>query len=230
MEVSGTTKQLKTTLPIAIAIKRALRDKDIGSWVGVPEADFFRYKKHSQFQLSLFWATNTEMPFFKPDAKGKKLRVTLTIPNVKKSRLNYSTIRQVMGGSNGYLWGRFWASADMSCGGKIRVFAGSEAEAISRLREAVSMSESDVLSSFTGEELDEGFRDKSGNGYKETTRIYPYQAAIINTELLFLNERRGKKQLDGSFARKYSRKLDVYYQTEPTWFDKYIQEATRRGN
>lgn len=229
MQLQGTLKQLQTSVPILLAIGNMLRDKDVGNFVGSLESDYLRNIKADVLRLSCFWSAYPKPPFWKLQSNGKQIKPYCTIPNIKRSKMDYELIKLAMGGKNGYLWGRFWGTAQMSCGGRIRVFAGSENEAEQRLEALAALSDSEILGVLTGEEKPRNFRARNHNAYKDTTRVYPNYVCVINTEKLFLDERKGRTQLDGRFDKKKSKKLTLWEDTKMSWFDAAMTEALRRG-
>lgn len=230
MQIQGTLKQLQSNVPIILALGNMLRDKDVGNFMGSLATDYLRNVKTSSLQLCCFWSVYPKPPFWKPQSNGKVIRAECTVPNIKRSKMDYETIKQVMGGKNGYLWGRFWGAAQLSCGGRIRVFAGSENEAEQRIDALASLSNSEILGVLTGEEKPRNSRAKNNNAYKDTIRIYPNYISVINTEKLFLDERKGRTQLDGKFDSKKSKKLTLWEDNKMSWFDSAMTEALKRGN
>lgn len=230
MDFVGTAQSIQSAANLLPSIWEALEDKDIGTWIGEPTAQYVRNKTVPSLQLYLRWSAYKEPPHWKPQSDGKVIRVQATIPNVRRSAMDYDTIRSAMGGGSGYLWGRFWCSAELEHGGKIKCFAGSENQARKRVKAFLELTESKMLGMFCGEELDEGFRTRDQNAFKESTQIYPYSLSVLNTRQIFLNERKGKVQLDGRFEKKYARAIPMWWPQRPSFFDDTMREMLKKAD
>lgn len=228
MELMGTGQVIQSAMNVLMGVIEALEEKDIGTIIGEPTAQFVRNKTVPSIQLTLFWSTSKEPPHWKPQPDGKVIRPYTTIPNVRRSAMNYETIRSAMGGNNGFLWGRFWCSAALENGGKIKCFAGTENEAKQRVKAFLELSDSKMLGMYSGEELDEGTRTREQNAFKDTIRCYPHSLGVVNTKKIFLNERKGRTQLDGRFDRKYANKIPMWWPTKPSFFDETMKEMLRK--
>ena len=155
-------------------------------------------------------------------------RVEITIPNLKKSKLDWLLIKNALGGINGYLWGRFIVLARLDDGNMIKLFAGSETEGKKILNLLTKLTEGEITTLNITEETKEGARAKYKALYKESTRIYPANMTIINqNQILRLNE--GIATTRGIYKRRRYL-IPLYTDTKPYNFDLIVQELIRKDD
>ncbi|NJM18122.1 MAG: hypothetical protein HC907_05065 [Richelia sp. SM1_7_0] len=232
--ISGSASNVKKTINDLLAFRKIIGDRDIGDFVGYPVTEYVRASPHT-IRLTVFYSTKREYPF-----KGKGVRsATYNIPDLKRSDADWTKIKSAMGGDNGYMWGRFRATANLNNGRQAVVYGGSEKEAEDRLRALLTLSTAKILTLSISEEKKEGLRATDKILYKPTVRMFPTYFTILNSAKIInesnkeLNLPFGTKNdnLSGTFRRTKTTKLPVWMDKEPKNIKPFIAELLRdRGS
>jgi hypothetical protein len=170
---------------------------------------------------------------------GKRyVRSHCAIPDVKRSALTWDTIKLACGGENGYMWGRFLCTANLSNRRQIQVYGASGAEAEERLKAFVALSTATITSLSISEQKKEGKRATGLLLYKEPTRIYPAYFAILNSQKIAIESKLEREQRDnrdgrvtptlgGTFLRTRTQKIPLWGPSEPPDAKAQIREALK---
>ncbi|MCC5620711.1 hypothetical protein [Nostoc sp. CHAB 5715] len=233
--LSGTEESLKPIITLLIGIRQLIENRDIGDIVAMPLQE--RVLAEPQIvKVTIFFHPNKEPPFTFPQG-GKQLRPYCNIPDIDVRKLSWKNIKEVAGGANGYNWGRFLATANLSNRRQMQIYAGSEKEAEERITDLVSLSKAKILTLSVTEEKKTGRRATNKLLYKETTRVYPIYFTVINNEKILVEAEREvrtkgvKGQLAGDFKRKTTKKIPLWVTQEPPNTKALIKEALRvRGS
>lgn len=180
--LKGRTQLLKSQIPLLMGINQLIEDRDIGQFLGYPIEDFVRMKRRTPLSLDVVFYSVPRPPWRAKKASDRFVRASYSIPDINRAALDWAKIKTACGGSNGYMWGRFRATANLSNGGQMQVHGGSDQEAEERLKTLQSLSATEIITLSVTEEKNVGKRAKDKKLYKETTRVYPAYFSVTNTE------------------------------------------------
>lgn len=214
-----------STVQSSISNFRLLSNRDVGQIVGQPVEDYVTAKPQT-LRLKIHLFSVDSPPWIDPT--GNKLtRVTITIPDVKRSALDWEKIKTACGGSNGYNWGRFRAKGSLSTGRPIDVYGATKEEAEQRLDALLALCDSELLSVTVTEETKRGVRLTNKKLQKETTRIYPGYCYLINRQE-FLDNTKGSPSKKGNFKDRRAR-IELWRATPPDDFNQVITTILSHG-
>lgn len=228
--LKGRTETLKPIITEILAIHQLLRNRDIGEFVGHTVNEYVR-SQPKKLKLKILFYSVQSPPW--RNANGADIvRATYNVPFVRRSSINWTTIKTACGGANGYSWGRFRATANIIDNqdslSQMAVYGGSENEAIQRLRALAALSEGSLSSLSVTEEKKEGRRATDKLLYKQTTTVYPAYFTIVNQEKIVTES--NVALLTGNYQRAKSR-IPLWTETKPPDADELITEALRvRGS
>ncbi|WP_138500914.1 hypothetical protein [Nostoc sp. PA-18-2419] len=212
-----------------LANRNLIETRDIGDFVGLPVEDYVRAKVET-IKLSVFFF-NFQQPPFRERQGFRFVRVTYNIPDVNRAKLDWLTIKNACGGAEGYTWGRFRATANLSNGRQMQVYGGSDETAANMLRSLAAFSTAKILTMTVAEEKKEGRRAENKRMYKETTRVYPAFFSVLNFEKVVVEEQREysgfNATLAGDFRRSRTKKIPLWVNKEPSTARAIIIEALR---
>lgn len=190
---------------------RLLHNRDVGMVIGTPVDEYVRAKPQSlRLVINMF---SVKEPPFTQRGKEKLTRVTITVPDVKKGKLDWEGIKAACGGSNGYMWGRFRATANLDNGRQMAVYGASAAEAEERLKAFILLTDAKLLTLAVTEEKKEGRRLETSKLYKESVRVYPAYFTVVNREQI-LDPSKGEASLKQNYMDKRSR-IELWPTTQP---------------
>lgn len=204
---------------------RMIHNRDIGLVMGLPVEEYTRAKPQS-LRLTIDLYSVKSPPFYRNS--NKLTWATITIPDMKRSALEWSTIKAAIGGSNGYLWGRFRAVAYLDTGRKIICHGGTEKEAEDRINALLKLTTADLVTLNITEEKKAGERLTKQKLQKETTRIYPGFFTVINRQEL-LDPTEGRASTRQKNYRDAKAKIPLWLDKEPANADRLIREVLRTG-
>jgi len=222
----GRSELLKPVITELLAMHQLIDNRDVGQIIGrVVASDEKIRAKPMPLMMTIQWSSIAEPPFNKA-----KTEASYDIPDVKRSALDWEKIKQVAGGANGYMWGRFRATAQLSNQRQMQVYGATGEEAEERLLAMATLSEATIETLTTAEEKKVGRRAKHKKLYKETTRVYPAYVSFLHQEKLLGENDAGVATLQGIYA-KSDAKLPLWTSTKPYDFEARIQEMLRvRGS
>ncbi|AKG21495.1 hypothetical protein [Calothrix sp. 336/3] len=220
--LAGPQEPLKTTIVQTLSNYQLMDNKDVGTLIGMPADDYLRAKPQSVRLVITFYSVK-QPPWNNPN--GILTRATYSVPDVKRSKLDWQTIKTACGGVNGYMWGRFRATGILSNGRQMQVLGASGAEAEERLIALLTLSEATLIKKPTISE-DRG-EDNQGRYLKQATRIYPAFFTIMNQYKVPGARGSGAPLNDGLYKRKFER-LALWTEQKPINFEESIQELMRR--
>ena len=219
----------KSVVSQVVANRNLIENRDIGDFVGYPVEDYVRAKPET-IKLTVFFF-NFKTPPFTQKAGFRFVRATYNIPDVDKAKLDWLTIKNACGGNEGYTWGRFRATANLSNGRQMQVYGGSEEIAANLMRTLAEFSTAKILTLTVAEEKKQGRRAENQRMYKETTRVYPGFFSVLNYEKVVTEEGREysgfNATLAGDFKRTRTKKIPLWVQKEPSNARAIIIEALR---
>jgi hypothetical protein len=213
--VAGTEQQIIQTLITQKNEYQLMKGRDVGQWVGEPLRESLKTPPIS-IQMRILLSDKEKT------LTGAK-RKQITIPNVDRAKIDWANLKTALGGSNGYMWGRFRGKAVLDTGHPLDVYANSKESAIDLLERLIIFSHSEIQTVTVTEEQKIGSRKKWDTLYKQDTRIYPIKFTIIN-QVKVLNEESGIVQPSGIYKRKNSGWIDLTGDTKPDDFEETLTE------
>jgi hypothetical protein len=237
IRVKGNAQTLPGILSNLIAIHNLIESRDIGDFVGLPLEDAMRPQPIS-IKLTIFFYSEKEPPF-RPQLGKRFVRGHCIIPDAKRSLLKWGEIKAACGGENGYMWGRFCATARLASRRQIQVYGATKQEAEERLKSLAAFSASEIVALSVSEKLKEGDTASGKLLYKESTRVYPAYFTVVNSQKILLESKRERQErenakdgtvtptLSGNFLRTKTQKIPLWIKTEPTTAKAIIKEALR---
>ncbi len=218
-------QQMIPLIHAQVANYRLMNNRDVGMLIGTPVEEFTRAKPQS-LRLIIDLYSAKEPPFYRRTANHTT--ATISIPDVKRSALDWNVIKQALGGPSGYTWGRFRASAQLETGRRLVLHAGSEKEAETRIKALLSLTTAKLLTLNITEELKQGERLTRKKLAKETRKIYPGFFTVINREEL-LDQDQGRATTKQNYRDARAR-IPLWTKTAPANADDLIQSILRKGS
>lgn len=220
-------KLLKPAMVQYMTNYQLVENRDLGQFVGEPVRDYVRATP-AKFSIKLVWSRYESPPMFRGGEIYKP--PTLEIKNFTRTKIDFDLIKLRMGGTNGRFWGRFWASASLlddfgNIVARPKLFAGSASEAEFLLTDLLSLSDYEIGTMSSGEELKVGRKSAGRALSKETMLVYPAYLTILNAEKV-LSEDEGQDQIAGTYKRREQR-LELWTETKPPEWDSVVIEMLR---
>lgn len=211
--LAGSELQLRETLPQMLATHEVLDQRDIGVVSTIETSQLFTQAMPLDLYAKIEWRSE----------KGNQgPRPCYQISSVKRSKIgDYDFIRQIAGGPNGYMWGRFKAVASMSDGHFITCYGATEDEAEDRCLALTTLSDADVHLIQVTEEKKAAKRLTTPGLQKEPTRVYPYRLIIVNRDY-FSEPRPGAKATKRGYYLPIEARLNLRGATKPLDWDQTI--------
>jgi hypothetical protein len=221
--LAGAEDLLKPAIVQTLTNYQLMENKDIGSWVGSPIDDYLRAKPQSLRLVIQFFSVK-QPPWQAP--QGRRLvSATYAIPDIKRSKLDWETIKLACGGANGYNYGRYRATGLLSNGRQMQVLGASPGEAEDRLKALLALSEGTLLKKPTISE--DRAEDSTGSYLKQPTRIYPAYFTIMNQYKVPGAQGSGIPMSSGVYIRRNDRLL-LWTDEKPFGYEERIQELLKK--
>lgn len=229
--LTGKAAMLKPVITEILALHQLIENRDIGEFVGNTLEDSVRARPQP-LKLKILYYNVPSPPWESYKNNVGVTRVTCNVPFVSRSKVDWETIKTACGGANGYFWGRFCCTANLSDSNgnirKMRVYGGSKSEAEQRLRALFTLTNSTIVTLSNTEEEKEGRRATDKHLYKETKQVYPAYFTIVHQEKIAAES--NLPTLSGNYRRTKFR-IPLWTSTKPVDADERIREALRiRGS
>ncbi|RAM49477.1 MAG: hypothetical protein C6Y22_22240 [Hapalosiphonaceae cyanobacterium JJU2] len=228
--LSGREEHLKPVITLLLGLYQILEDRDIGQFVGESIENAVRASPHT-IRLTVTFYSVQNPPWRTEDPKKRLVRAVYNIPDVKRSNCDWKTIKNACGGNNGYMWGRFKATANLSNGRQMQVNGATEKDAEERLKQLAELGDFKLTSLSITEEKKEGRRAVDQWMYKESTRVYPAYFSIINSKKIIkesglqLKDGKRRSKLSGDYVDYGSGRIHLWMNKEPSTAKAMIQKA-----
>ncbi|GAX43446.1 hypothetical protein NIES4075_44590 [Tolypothrix sp. NIES-4075] len=221
--LAGSEELLKPVIVQTLTNYQLMENKDIGQWVGAPIDDYLRAKPQS-LRLVIQFFSRKQPPY--QSATGQSLvSATYAIPDIKRSKLDWQTIKTACGGVNGYMWGRYRCTGLLDNGRQMQVLGATPDEAEDRLKALLTLSTGTLLKKPTISE--DRQEDNTGSYLKQPTRIYPAYFTIMNQYKVPGALGSGIPMSSGSYIRKEDRLL-LWTDEEPFGYSERINELLKK--
>lgn len=218
--LAGPEELLKPLVVQTLSQHQLIENRDMGQFIGASEAEIQKAKPHTQ-KLKIVMYPLQAPPY------GKSKRVTINIPDVPRSKMDWEKIKVAVGGSNGYMWGRFRAQAELDNGRQAVVWGATETEAEQRLAAVLSLSEANFYTINVTEEKKAGTRATNEDLQKEPTRVYPGWVTVEVNRVRVGATAGGRVHSDGKRRKKFSKRFALYSATKPNKWEEDIAELFR---
>ncbi|MBL1179443.1 hypothetical protein [Pantanalinema sp. GBBB05] len=216
---------LKPAIQTTINQHRLIRNRDIGMVMGLPAEEYTRVKPQSlKLVVTLF--SVKEPPFFNRKSDNFAW-VTISIPDVKRSALDWEKIKAAVGGANGFMWGRYRAIAALDTQRKLIVNAASPTEAEHMIELLLPMTEGKLQTLNITEEKKAGVRLTRRKLQKQSTRVYPAYCTVMNWKEL-TDPNLGRANLQGNYRQAKGR-INLWTEKEPLGTKEIIRELLKVG-
>jgi hypothetical protein len=230
--LSGTEETLKPVITLLVGIAQLLENKDIGQFVGEPLVENVRSLPHtSRLKLILY---SVPTPPWRGKPGEKLIKAEYQIPDINPRKITWDAVKNVCGGSNGFMWGRFVASANLSNGRQMQAYGATAQDADNMLERMLSLTTAEVLT-FGVTELKKEKRRAPGEGLeKKPTRVYPAYFSIINSKRINKIEARAiqeerltkvKSKLAGDYVEKGTDRIALWKNRPPANFREIMNNA-----
>jgi hypothetical protein len=210
-----------------IGVRELIKNRDVGDIVASPLPEYVKRNPYSK-KVTVFLFSSKEPPFY----QGNYTRAIINLPDIKTSKIDWQTIKTAVGGANGYLWGRFRGTVNLSNNRQLAVYAGSKDEASDRLDALLSLLDVKQLTRSVTEEQKTGERSDGKPLQKKTTRVYPAYFTVINSQKVSDEydkeidaNSRVTSTLQGRFKRTKTEKIPLWTAEKPPGVDEIIREA-----
>lgn len=228
--LKGRAETLKPIITQILAIYQLIENRDIGEFCGssIEEAVC---SKPQTLKIRLLYYNVAAPPWKKIQTTDRLVQATYHVPFISRTKVDWETIKTAAGGTNGYMWGHWRATANIEKDGSLaqmQIHGSSKSEAVQRLKALAALSEGRIASLSCTEEEKEGDRATNPSLFKETTRVYPAYFTIIHQEKVFTESSRST--LRGKYKQTKFR-IPLWTESKPDDADELIREALRiRGS
>ncbi|PAX52007.1 hypothetical protein [Brunnivagina elsteri] len=230
--LSGTEETLKPTITLLVAIYQMLEDRDIGQFVGQPLVENVQTMPHtSRLKLIL---SSVKSPPLKAPIGQRLIQAEYQIPDINPKKITWQGVKDVCGGSNGFMWGNWLASANLDNGRQMQAYGSNADEADNMMDRMLTLTSAKVLSRGCTELKKVGRRAKGQGLYREPTRVYPVYFYIVNTKRINRVETRMKTEemvskkrskLRGDYLERGTSRIPLYTSKQPPNFSAIMRKA-----
>ncbi len=213
--IGGPEQLVRSNVVATMNMYQLLDNRDVGQIIAqdIPETV---KKAEWETSLTILWRGVESPPW------GSSKRAQCTILDVKRSKLDWALIKQLAGGNNGRMWGRFKVKASTNVGEPTLYAATPEGGSTDLENLILGLSGQEIYSIEPIEETKKGKRLQYQSLYKQPTRVYPASMTIINKQKV-LNEVDGRAEYSGVYKeRRYV--IPLWPSTQPLEWDLMINE------
>lgn len=217
--VAGGENLVRGQIPQTLSNYQLVENRDVGQWVGQPVAESTQKSPNELTLRILLYSKKT------PPVREAKQQVSITLPDVKRGKLDFDAIKRAVGGRNGYTYGRFLGKARLDNGKSLYVYSDSSGNAEERLKELAELIEPEILGITVTEEVKTGQRANGKPLEKQPIKVYPFSIYLENKQKILnqSTDEKGFQTLGGSYRKKESR-IEIWRDEKPSDFDERINE------
>ncbi len=222
--LAGNHLQVREQIVQTITQHQVLDNRDIGAFVGEPVEEYLRARVQKLRIHIIMYSVPT--PPWRRLADGQEFaKAEITIPDVKRSQMEWEKIKLAIGGSNGYMYGRFRCNVDLDTGRSITAYAESKIEGDQLMTRLLTLTEGNYVNWKNTEEEKKANKPNKKKEDKPNVRVYPAYMTVLN-QALVSPAAQGHPTLSGKY-RKTEVKIPLWYDTKPDNFDELITELFR---
>lgn len=224
--LAGPEEILKPALVQTLTHYELVENRDFGQFVG-SEVEEFIVANPLSLRSQLILYPHQQPPFTRPN-NPRPRQVTLTIPDVDRSKLDWSLLKQACGGAGGYQWGRFVANARLNNGRSMQCWAASEEEAERQIERMLLITDAELTTLHISEQQRKGVVLSNPRLQKEPRQVFPGYVYIINREQL-IEPGRGQNNTRQSNYRDRRERIPLYTDSAPDNFDEIVNDILAHG-
>jgi hypothetical protein len=215
----GSEKLIKQNLVQTMTHHAMIRDRDMGFFMGeTVRENMVKTVSTVPLTLVIIWKNKPSPPY---GGTTKCSTVKLTIPDINRAKLDWQQIKQLAGGTNGFLTGPEYVYGEWENGIPFFHYGSSSADAQSRIERLATLSNIEILDYKYGQQVNKA-RTQKYNLKRTVTQLFPAWMTILNQQKM-LNEESGRTTKSGTYkSRKY--KIDLYLQEKPNDFEEIIND------
>ncbi len=232
--LNGNEETIKPIITLLMGINQMIADKDIGQFVGQTIEENVKAIPHS-LRMKLIWYSRKEPPYVPP--MGIKLvKAEYQIPDIDRKKLDWTYLKQVMGGDNGYIWGRFVATVKLDNGRQMQCYGATPKDAREQLDRMLTVTTAKPLTFGVTEIKNENRRAKGESMHIEKARVYPAFMVLVNSkrinrieQKIRFEEKKSKirSKLRGDYLEKGSERVKMWMDKPPANYKKILDSALR---
>lgn len=205
---TGTSSELKTQISTFLGVYQLISDCFIGQWVGYPVRD---YVKARNLERKLYiQLSNVQYPPFTPEL-GKDLRlVECSVPDPIRSKMDWQKIKNIVGGNNGYLYGRYVCTVEYESGRQTQVRAASESDAESLGRKLADLSEHKIRTLRVTEITKTGVYADGKALAINSERVFPNSFYILSRKKVLTTDDKSKPTKEGNVKDRMTKSIPLW--------------------
>ncbi len=198
--LAGNNAQLATAVSLIIGIRQLIVDQQIGNWIGYPEREYVLPRPlESKLVIQLY---SVKLPPFRKRLDEKFQSATVSVPNVDRAKLDWKRIKDAVGGTKGYNYGRSICTVEYENGRQTQVYAATQktAENVAlRLSQLSSLSVRKVTVSTLQKT---GVYAEGQPMNRDTINIYPGSFYVMRRKAVLLEEVTAINTKSGRFKER----------------------------
>jgi hypothetical protein len=222
----GPEELVKESMVTTMSHYQLVDNRDVGQIVGQPAQDYVLSNRAGlRIKLELY-PYNTP-PFY----RGERIRpqqVTLNVPDILRSKLDFADLKAACGGSNGYMWGRWLATANLDNGRQMQVYGATKDAAENQLERLLTLTSAKLVTLNVSEPQVAGRLAANPSLRKDPRQVFPGYVTVWNRDDLLDTVNAGRSAPRGNFRDKDAR-LPLWMDNKPFNFDQIITEILTRG-
>lgn len=187
----------------ALVSHQLIYNRDVGAIVGQPAEDWLR-GTFQRRKLTLVFKSKEKPPWRTLGTADRTRETTITIPQAKRGL----TWQEIKLAAKHWTWGKFRARATLTEGRSLAVYGATEAEAESKLREVLVLSELELLTLSVSQE-----KDRNPTMRKAPTEMYPAYATLLTRR--GNTDPDGRTDLSGNTYGEEVHRFELWTETEP---------------
>lgn len=211
--LTGSEEVLKPLIVQTLAQHQLIENRDMGQIIGASIDESRRAQPQTQ-RILIKMFSQPSPPWKR---KGHKLQsVSIKIPDVPRSKMDWEKIKEAVGGAGGYTWGPWRATAELDNGRQLACYGATKNEAEKRMLAISKLTEAKLLYINCTEELDTGVRLEKPELQKKSVQVYPaYVTIFVNRPATV-----GRTTKEGKTLKQNSARLNLWTPQKPKqWED-----------
>lgn len=205
---TGTPSEIKTQMSVFMGVYQLVHDCYIGQWVGYPIRD---YTKARNLERKLYiQLSNVQYPPFRPEPNKDLRLVECSVPDPARSKMDWNLIKKLLGGTNGYMYGRYICTVEYESSRQTQVRASTE-DAAHDLGVGLSrLSEQKVRSIRTTELKKTGVYGAGKVLEIDTERVYPNSFYILSRKRVLGTDKDTRPTKEGNVKSRISKSIPLW--------------------
>ncbi|NEO51893.1 MAG: hypothetical protein F6K54_01580 [Okeania sp. SIO3B5] len=220
--LTGNQSTIRTATTAIIAQQQLLNNRDVGTIV-IDSSSEEVVTTSNGIEIVLEFFAYEQPPYWSNEREKKNARSRLTVPNCKKTKINWSEIKQLFGNNKkSHDKGDLAVEADLSNGKMLKAWVHTKQDGKTIIERMASLSEAELIRPFRYIEKDE--YDPEGKlKPKEVRPQYLAHMHILNWD----RKTKYETAVAGTKKKRKSARVEFYYETKPSWMDDKINELLK---